>query len=64
MEEGSLRCDANVSIRPRGQNELGTKVEIKNMNSINGVRRALDYEIERLTKMAERGQQILQETRR
>jgi len=64
MEEGSLRCDANVSVRPKGVKELGTKVEIKNMNSINGVRRALDYEIERLIKMAERGRQIVQETRR
>ena len=63
MEEGSLRCDANVSVRPWGQKEFGTKVEIKNMNSFNNVRKALDYEIERQVKMAEAGEKIIQETR-
>ena len=55
MEEGSLRCDANVSVRPRGQTEYGTKVEIKNMNSFRTVRDALEYEIERQTAALERG---------
>jgi len=64
MEEGSLRCDANVSIRPQDSPELGTKVEVKNMNSFNGVRKALAYEIERLQDIARSGQPIKQETRR
>jgi aspartyl-tRNA(Asn)/glutamyl-tRNA(Gln) amidotransferase subunit B len=63
MEEGSLRCDANVSIRPKGQKELGTKVEIKNMNSFNGVRKAIDYEIERQISALGNGEKIRQETR-
>jgi aspartyl-tRNA(Asn)/glutamyl-tRNA(Gln) amidotransferase subunit B len=64
MEEGSLRCDANVSIRPKGARELGVKVEVKNMNSFNGVRKALAYEIERLEDLARDGEKIVQETRR
>ncbi|MBL4716512.1 MAG: Asp-tRNA(Asn)/Glu-tRNA(Gln) amidotransferase subunit GatB [Bacteroidia bacterium] len=63
MEEGSLRCDANVSIRPIGQEEFGTKVEVKNMNSITNVKRALHYEIERQTECTLKGEEILQETR-
>src|SRR4051812_25059269 len=63
MEEGSLRCDANVSIRPRGQKELGTKVEIKNVNSFRFVREALEYEIERQIDVLESGGKITQETR-
>ncbi len=63
MEEGSLRCDANVSIRPIGQKELGIKVEIKNMNSFKAIERALDYEIQRLIKMKKSGIRIRQETR-
>ncbi len=63
MEEGSLRCDANVSIRPVGVSELGTKVEIKNMNSFRGVQHALAYEIERQTIAAYDGEEIIQETR-
>jgi aspartyl-tRNA(Asn)/glutamyl-tRNA(Gln) amidotransferase subunit B len=63
MEEGSLRCDANVSIRPRGAEKLGTKVEIKNLNSFRFLQRALDYEIERQTKVLSEGGQIAQETR-
>ncbi len=63
MEEGSLRCDANVSIRPRGEKKLGVKVEIKNMNSFNGVKKAIDYEVERQISCSESGQQIVQETR-
>jgi aspartyl-tRNA(Asn)/glutamyl-tRNA(Gln) amidotransferase subunit B len=63
MEEGSLRCDANISLRPIGQAEYGTKVEIKNMNSFRNVRDALDYEIRRQTRALETGERIVQETR-
>jgi aspartyl-tRNA(Asn)/glutamyl-tRNA(Gln) amidotransferase subunit B len=63
MEEGSLRCDANVSLRPRGEAELGTKVEIKNMNSFRHVRAALEYEVERQGRLLGRGQRVVQETR-
>ena len=63
MEEGSLRCDANVSIRPRGQRELGTKVEIKNVNSFRFVKQALEYEIERQAEVLDQGSTIQQETR-
>ncbi|HLX39484.1 MAG TPA: Asp-tRNA(Asn)/Glu-tRNA(Gln) amidotransferase subunit GatB [Ktedonobacteraceae bacterium] len=63
MEEGSLRCDANISIRPRGQQELGVKTEIKNMNSFRSVERALEYEVQRQIAMALAGETIHQETR-
>ena len=63
MEEGSLRCDANVSVRPEGEEKLGTKVEIKNLNSFRFLQRALDYEIERQTKVLSEGGRITQETR-
>ncbi|MEX1264748.1 MAG: Asp-tRNA(Asn)/Glu-tRNA(Gln) amidotransferase subunit GatB [Actinomycetota bacterium] len=63
MEEGSLRCDANVSMRPVGAQPLGTKVEIKNMNSVRSLERALVYEISRQTKALEAGEAIVQETR-
>ena len=63
MEEGSLRCDANVSIRPRGQPELGTKAEIKNVNSFRFIREALIYEIARQIEVVEAGGTITQETR-
>ena len=63
MEEGSLRCDANVSIRPRGQKELGTKAEIKNVNSFRFIREALVYEIARQVEVVESGGKITQETR-
>src|SRR5437016_2111021 len=63
MEEGSLRCDANISIRPRGQRKLGVKTEIKNMNSFRSVERALEYEAQRQITMARAGQPIYQETR-
>jgi aspartyl-tRNA(Asn)/glutamyl-tRNA(Gln) amidotransferase subunit B len=63
MEEGTFRCDANVSIRPRGSTELGTKVEIKNMNSFRAVYRALSYEAERQALAAEQGERVVQETR-
>ncbi len=64
MEKGQLRCDCNVSVRPEGQTELGTKIEIKNMNSISGVRRALAYEIERQMEALDRGETLVQSTRR
>lgn len=63
MQEGSLRCDVNISVRPLGQEKFGTKVEIKNMNSFNAIQRAIDYEIERQTKALESGERIVQETR-
>jgi aspartyl-tRNA(Asn)/glutamyl-tRNA(Gln) amidotransferase subunit B len=63
MEQGALRCDANVSVRPRGQREYGAKVEIKNMNSFRAVERALSYEIERQIKALEAGETIRQSTR-
>jgi aspartyl-tRNA(Asn)/glutamyl-tRNA(Gln) amidotransferase subunit B len=63
MEEGSLRCDANVSIRPRGQEKFGAKTEIKNVNSFRFVRQALEYEINRQIELVESGEKIHQETR-
>jgi aspartyl-tRNA(Asn)/glutamyl-tRNA(Gln) amidotransferase subunit B len=63
MEEGSLRCDANISVRPEGHPEYGTKVEIKNMNSIRSVERALAYEADRQRKALEAGEPLVQETR-
>src|SRR5271166_532473 len=63
MEEGSLRCDANVSVRPRGQRELGTKAEIKNVNSFRFIREALVYEIARQVEVIDAGGKIIQETR-
>ena len=63
MEKGQLRCDCNVSVRPATQAELGGKIEIKNMNSISGVRRALDYEIQRQIAILDSGGKIEQETR-
>src|SRR5271165_3377919 len=63
MEEGSLRCDANVSVRPRGQQRFGTKTEIKNVNSFRFIREALEYEIDRQIGMVESGGKIVQETR-
>jgi aspartyl-tRNA(Asn)/glutamyl-tRNA(Gln) amidotransferase subunit B len=63
MEEGSLRCDGNISVRPRGQNEFGTKTEVKNVNSFRFIREALEYEIERQIGVIESGGRITQETR-
>ncbi len=63
MEEGSFRCDANVSIRPFGQKEFGTRAEIKNMNSFKNVQKAIDYEIRRQSKILDGGGEIVQETR-
>jgi len=63
MEEGSLRCDANISVRLRGQAEFGTKVEVKNMNSIRNVQRAIEFEITRQIEAIEKGETLYQETR-
>ena len=63
MEEGSFRCDANISLRPKGQKTLGVKTELKNMNSFRNVQRALDYEIRRQTALLDQGEAIVQETR-
>lgn len=63
MEEGSLRCDANVSVRPVGNKELGTKSEIKNMNSFKALQKALTYEVERQIELVEEGGRVVQETR-
>ena len=63
MEEGSLRCDANVSVRPRGQEKFGTKAEIKNVNSFRFIREAIEYEIDRQIEALEAGEKVQQETR-
>jgi len=63
MEEGSLRCDANVSLRPKGDQELGIRTEIKNVNSFRNVQRAIEYEIERQTEVLDSGRRVAQETR-
>lgn len=63
MEEGSLRCDANVSIRPVGQKEFGTRTELKNLNSFKFVQKALEYEVERQTRILDQGETVKQETR-
>jgi aspartyl-tRNA(Asn)/glutamyl-tRNA(Gln) amidotransferase subunit B len=63
MEKGQLRCDANVSVRPRGQEELGTKAELKNLNSFRFVKQAIDYEVARQVALIESGEKIRQETR-
>jgi aspartyl-tRNA(Asn)/glutamyl-tRNA(Gln) amidotransferase subunit B len=64
MEKGMVRCDVNVSVRPKGTKELGAKIEIKNMNSFSGVRRALEYEIPRQIEVLKKGGQLIQSTRR
>ncbi len=64
MEEGSLRCDANISLRPVGQKEFGTKTELKNLNSFNFVRRGLEHEVKRQAEILQAGGEIQQETRR
>ena len=64
MEEGSMRCDVNVSIAPKGSNTLGVKNEIKNLNSISHIGKAVDYEVERQKELLEKGEKVLQETRR
>jgi aspartyl-tRNA(Asn)/glutamyl-tRNA(Gln) amidotransferase subunit B len=64
MEKGMVRCDVNVSVRPKGSQELGAKIEIKNMNSFSGVRRALEYEIPRQIEVLQKGGKLIQSTRR
>jgi aspartyl-tRNA(Asn)/glutamyl-tRNA(Gln) amidotransferase subunit B len=63
MEEGSFRCDANISVRPRGQQEFGTKAEVKNMNSFRAVEKAIEHEIERQIDLVTHGERVKQETR-
>lgn len=63
MEEGSLRCDANISLRPKGTTQLGTKVEVKNLNSIRHLKKAIDYEVSRMTTLLLEGDSIQQQTR-
>ena len=63
MEEGSLRCDANISIRLKGDTKLGTRVEVKNLNSIRNIKKAIEFEIDRLIQITEAGGTILQQTR-
>lgn len=63
MQEGSLRCDANVSVRPRGQKEFGTRTEIKNLNSFRALEKAIEYEAKRQIEVLEDGDQVIQETR-
>jgi len=64
MEKGQLRCDANVSVRPKGETKFGTKVELKNLNSFSGVRHGVDFEIKRQIACVQKGERISQETRR
>jgi aspartyl-tRNA(Asn)/glutamyl-tRNA(Gln) amidotransferase subunit B len=63
MEEGSMRCDANISVRKKGDPKLGTKVEVKNLNSIRNVKRAIEYEAKRLIDIIEAGEKVIQQTR-
>ncbi|NIQ01171.1 MAG: Asp-tRNA(Asn)/Glu-tRNA(Gln) amidotransferase subunit GatB, partial [Nitrospinaceae bacterium] len=63
MEEGSLRCDANISVRPVGQKELGTRTELKNLNSFKFVQKALEHEVQRQIRVLEQGDAVIQETR-
>jgi aspartyl-tRNA(Asn)/glutamyl-tRNA(Gln) amidotransferase subunit B len=63
MEEGSMRCDANISVRLKGEEKLGTKVEVKNLNSIRNVKKAIDFEINRLIEILEKGEEVKQQTR-
>ena len=63
MEEGSLRCDANISLRPEGEEKLGTKTELKNMNSFRNVQRAIEYEIKRQTHILDNDEKVIQQTR-
>jgi len=63
MEKGQMRCEVNISLRPEGQKEFGTKVEVKNLNSFKTVERAIDYEIIRQTKLLEQGEKVIQENR-
>ncbi len=62
MEEGSMRCDANISIRPKGETKFGTRTEVKNMNSFRNVQKAIDYEIDRQISLVEDGSEVIQQT--
>ena len=64
MEEGSLRCDVNISIREKGTNTLGAKVEIKNLNTLMNIKKAVEYEVDRQIKLISKGERVTQETRR
>lgn len=64
MQEGSIRADVNVSLKPQGSDKLGERAEIKNMNSLRGIQRAIEYEIKRQTELLENGETVVQETRR
>ncbi len=64
MEQGSLRCDVNISLKPKGSTTLGTRAEIKNLNSFRNISRAIEYEIKRQTDTLDQGQEVIQETRR
>ena len=63
MDEGSLRCDANISLKPKGSSVLGTRVEVKNLNSIRNVKKAIEFEVERLAKILDAGEKVQQQTR-
>lgn len=63
MEEGNFRCDANISVRPKGQKEFGTKIELKNINSFRFVEKAIDYEVGRQVELVEKGEKLVQQTR-
>jgi aspartyl-tRNA(Asn)/glutamyl-tRNA(Gln) amidotransferase subunit B len=63
MEEGSMRCDANISVRLKGETKLGTKVEVKNLNSIRFLKKAIDFEVMRLIDLHEKGEPVIQQTR-
>ncbi len=63
MEEGSLRCDANISLKPKGSSKLGTRVEVKNVNSIRNVKKAIEFEVERLASILDAGKSVQQQTR-
>lgn len=63
MEEGSMRCDANISLKLKGETKLGTRVEVKNLNSIRNVKRAIGHEVKRLTKILQTGDEVIQQTR-
>lgn len=63
MEEGSMRCDANISVRKTGESKLGTKVEVKNLNSIRNVKKAIEYESQRLAGILKSSSEVIQQTR-
>ena len=64
MEQGSIRCDVNISIAPKGSNELGTRTELKNLNSLKAIAKAIEVEIERQEELLDNGEKVIQQTRR